>query len=623
MKHLPLILLALLFWTATTLSAATYYVDNEKGNDQNKGTSPETAWKSIKQVNQAKLLPGDSVLFRCGGFWRGNVLCQSGAVEKPVTYASYGKGPRPVITGSVPLDKISDWNKVPDLDNIWVTNKATLGKEKIVSAPFTKINWHSYCDDDGKIDFKILADQSGKKMPKEYQLTCLNSGQRSTNIQFTLAPFEVFSDKALVLRFKAKATVPFTIKSVSLMRKIAPWGSLGNCQTPKTDITTDWKEFEITFFTHKSEKDGRLSFFIGKDLPKGCVFSFVPLDAYFVDVHSNGINIDVGNMILIEKGKDQKFAGFKRWSVKELKEQADYYYDPETSLVYFRSDINPAEKYQMAEAALKCHIFSSNAHIVIDGFTMINGAAHGVGGGGIKANDIVIRNCDISWIGGGHLYTRNGQCTRYGNGIEFYGGGRNCLVENNTFSEVYDVAMTIQGRGEVVNENIIWRNNVVHHCEQAYEIWFSEKNSVIRNVIFENNTCVDAGICWGHRQRPDKRGTHLLGYGLKTNKIDHIIRNNVFANTNQNLIWYYNGRIGEFDIDNNVWWDDSMNTHSEKEQKLFAWDVNKNQVSFKEYQKRTGNDKNSKTVKPIFADPDHFDYRIVNKDEIGNAGAQR
>lgn len=405
------------------------------------------------------------------------------------------------------------------------------------------------------------------------------------------------------------------------MMQYSPWSGLGNTPWKGAEIGTEWTEHEVIFHVYKTDTKGRITFFIGNQLPKDCVFSFEPISGYFVDLQSNGINCDVGNLILIEKGKKEKFAGFKRWSVKALKEQADFYYEPETNRVYCYSDVNPAIKYQMVEAALKRNIFSINAHTVIDGFTIINGAAHGVGGGGMSAHDVIIRNNEITWIGGGHLYTRNGNCVRYGNGVEFYGGGRNCLVEKNIFSEIYDVAMTIQGRGNVVNENICWRNNIIHHCEQAYEIWFSEVNSIIKNVVFENNTCVDAGYCWGHRQRPDKRATHLLGYELQTKTIDQTIRNNVFSNSLQTLIWYFNPRLGEINADNNIWWDNSIGTDSEKENQLFSWDSNKNKVSFEKYRKQTGNDKHSKIVKPIFADPDHFDYRIINKAEIGNAGA--
>ncbi|MDO5582004.1 MAG: hypothetical protein Q4G69_12815 [Planctomycetia bacterium] len=619
MKNRLFALLAFILFTAGNVFGAIYYIDDQKGNDQNTGTAPETAWKTVRQVNQFDFKPGDSILFKRGGVWRGGISCKEGAPNNPITYASYGEGKKPVIMGSIPLVKESDWNQVPDRDHIWATCKPSVSKEKIPCEAIRKINWQHYCDGEGKINFKI---QKGENGQKEYQLTCLNSGKKASNIQLTLAPFEVISDKAFILRFRAKASIPFPLKNISLMRKNAPWGSLGSQSAAPSEIGTEWKEYEVLFLTSKSDKDGRLSFFLGENFPKGCVFSFVPLEAWHADVQSNGINIDVGNMILIENGKKEKIAGFKRWSIDELKEQADYYYQPETNIVYFYSNVNPAQKYQMIEAALKRHIFAMNAHTVIDGFTMINGAAHGVGGGGVCANDVVIRNSEISWIGGGHLYTRNGRCTRYGNGVEFYGGGIDCLVENNVFSEIYDVAMTIQGKGEVLNENIIWRNNIIHHCEQAYEIWFSEENSEIRNVVFENNTCVDAGICWGHRQRPNKRGTHLLGYGLKTKKIDQIIRNNIFTGTNQCLIWYYNDRLAEIKIDHNVWWDDSMGTGSEKEKGLFSWNANRTQVSYEEYRKKTGNDLHSKVVKPIFADPEHFDYRVINREEIGNAGAK-
>ena len=600
------------FFTLTmNLFATTYYVDNKNGNDDNTGTGEDVAWRTIDKVNGATLNPGDTVRFRRGGIWRGNIRPQAGEAGKPITYSTYGEGAKPVIMGSVPLTNESDWNRVPGRDNIWVTNETTLSGEHVPCPAVTGQEWSHHCDGNGKITFE--------KSEDGYCLTCLNSGERESNIQLILAPLDVPAGKAFVFRFRAKATKPFALKNVRLMMRTPPWSPVGHVVPSEMVVGTGWQEYELVFFTSVSEPDGRITFFIGHDFPEGCVLSFVPLEGYFTDVISNGINVDVGNMILIEKGKNEKFAGFKRWSIDELEEEADFYYEPETNLVYFRSEVNPAVKYRTIEAALKRNIFGGNNHLVIDGFCMINGAAHGVGAGG--QDDMTVRNCEISWIGGGHLYTRNNQPTRYGNGVEFYNGARNCLVENNVFSEIYDVAMTIQGPDKVVNENIVWRNNVVHHCEQAYEIWFTEKDSVIRNVLFENNTCVEAGHCWGHRQRPNKRATHLLGYQLKTEKIEHIIRNNVFTGSLQNLIWYYNDRIAEFDIDDNIWWDDSVNGDPEKMKELFSWDADKNRVSFDNYRKLTGNDSHSKMIKPVFADPEHFDYRILNRDEIGSAGA--
>ena len=51
---------------ASHVWAAEYYVDAVNGSDENEGTSPKAAWKSLDKVNQTELQPGDKVLF-CRG----------------------------------------------------------------------------------------------------------------------------------------------------------------------------------------------------------------------------------------------------------------------------------------------------------------------------------------------------------------------------------------------------------------------------------------------------------------------------------------------------------------------------------------------------------------------------
>ncbi|MDD3586835.1 MAG: right-handed parallel beta-helix repeat-containing protein, partial [Thermoguttaceae bacterium] len=566
--------------------------------------------------NAAVLLPGDSVLFRRGGVWRGNVFCQEGAEGKPITYSSYGKGNKPIIMGSVPLVKKSDWNQVSGHDNIWITNRAVLSQNKIEYSEAVKNSWICHCDGNAKSKFKAVQNSNSEK---EYQITCIDNGKKSSNIQLILTPLKVLKDNILVLRFRAKATIPFTIRRLSLMTRTSPWIKIGNYQGSGVKIEKEWSEHEVSFHVDRSTSDGRITLFIGSVFPKGSVLSIVPLEGYSAQiVESNGIDADVGNMILIEKEKNERITGFKRWSIEELQKQGDYYFEPSGNQVCFYSDVNPALKYRSVEAAVMHVMFTMKPHTVIDGFTITHGGDYGLHGVG---DNIVIRNNNFTWLGGGHFMTHdNGVPVRYGNGVEFYGAGRNCLVENNTFSEIYDTAMSFQGdRG--VFENILWRNNVVHHCEQAYEIWTKKVETDVKNVVFEYNTCIDCGYCWGHRERPNKRATPLLSYALRSKNLDQTIRYNIFCNSVQNLIWYYNPRLNEVKIDHNIWWDDSINTNLEKEEQLFSWNNDKIKVLFNEYRKRTGNDEHSKIVKPIFADPEHYDYRIVNRNEIGNVGA--
>ena len=50
---------------ALRINGTTYYVSNA-GDDENDGTSPEAAWKTLKKVAEFSLSPGDGVLFRRG-----------------------------------------------------------------------------------------------------------------------------------------------------------------------------------------------------------------------------------------------------------------------------------------------------------------------------------------------------------------------------------------------------------------------------------------------------------------------------------------------------------------------------------------------------------------------------
>ena len=60
-KLLYLTSLILLLGLVSTVQATTYYV-SPSGNDNNNGTSPSTAWKTITKVNSVTFAAGDSIL---------------------------------------------------------------------------------------------------------------------------------------------------------------------------------------------------------------------------------------------------------------------------------------------------------------------------------------------------------------------------------------------------------------------------------------------------------------------------------------------------------------------------------------------------------------------------------
>jgi hypothetical protein len=87
----------------STLSAqsVTYYVDAVSGLDANNGTSPASAWQSLTKVNGRTFEPGDSILFKSGSVWTGQLVPKgSGAQGKPIVIGKYGGSVKPRIDGN-------------------------------------------------------------------------------------------------------------------------------------------------------------------------------------------------------------------------------------------------------------------------------------------------------------------------------------------------------------------------------------------------------------------------------------------------------------------------------------------------------------------------------------------
>lgn len=243
---------------------------------------------------------------------------------------------------------------------------------------------------------------------------------------------------------------------------------------------------------------------------------------------------DVGNIIL-----DGKAAAFKRWTREDLKNQNDFWFDlTGDRRIRFYSEKNPAHLYDSIEAAVMNHVVDhSNASFVtVDGLDVRNGAAHGFGGS--NPNHLTIRNCDISWIGGGDQFRGGGEGrrVRFGNGIEFWSSARHCLVEKNRIWEVYDAGLTNQGTGKNVEENLVYRGNLIWNCEYSFEYWNREEESLTKNILFEKNLCYNAGFGWGHIQRPDKNGRCVMIYQNSARTENFVIRDNVFCDAVESLV---------------------------------------------------------------------------------------
>ncbi len=261
---------------------------------------------------------------------------------------------------------------------------------------------------------------------------------------------------------------------------------------------------------------------------------------------------DIGNIVL-----DHGAGGvaFKRGSLAECGNDLDFWCDPATFDVWMRSDANPGERWSSIELCEKIHCIDENsAHdVVYDSLALRYGAAHGIGGTDVKR--IVVRNCDISWIGGGYLYFDNfGNGVRYGNGIEFWSAAEDIVVESNRVWECWDAGLTNQSNGDgVVQRNIVWRGNEVWNCEYSYEYWQQGNGAVTENVKIEGNRFRDAGRGWGHRQRWNPNAAHLMFYDTTAKTRGFTIARNLFSRTEGCAVRLFNAWYPNMTLTDNVW----------------------------------------------------------------------
>jgi len=123
------------FPSSPVRAARSFHVDPEKGDDSLDGRAPATAWRTFRNVNGRKFLPGDAILLRRGGHWEeGLAPLGDGTKERPVTLGAYGEGPRPLVNGinrdAVLLANLSHW-VVRDLE---CTSDPDYGRAGVMAA---------------------------------------------------------------------------------------------------------------------------------------------------------------------------------------------------------------------------------------------------------------------------------------------------------------------------------------------------------------------------------------------------------------------------------------------------------------------------------------------------------
>jgi hypothetical protein len=143
----------LVFTLCFSAQAANFYVDTTSsgGNGTTTATSgTNAAFATLAQVNSAVQQFGDTVYFKRGQTWRGQLVPDSGTEGGYVTYSAYGTGVDPIIYGSKSANTVGDWTDLggniwrnsntafsTEVGNVIYNQGATVGVKRISSAALT------------------------------------------------------------------------------------------------------------------------------------------------------------------------------------------------------------------------------------------------------------------------------------------------------------------------------------------------------------------------------------------------------------------------------------------------------------------------------------------------------
>ncbi len=224
--------------------------------------------------------------------------------------------------------------------------------------------------------------------------------------------------------------------------------------------------------------------------------------------------------------------------------------------LYLRSDRgNPGEIYSSIEALPGYHLMwvKDAPDVHIDNLCLKYGGAHAISAGGKCVRGLHVTNCEIGWIGGTvqhYLGTDpnypeggRGTVTRYGNGVEIYGGCEDYLCADNYIHEVYDAGITHQytlGEGETcVMKNVCYRGNLIERCVYSIEYFLShtgDGESLMDGVEIEGNFLRFSGFGWGQQRHNFWTPAHIKSWNFENPARRYTIRHNVFDRAKYRLL---------------------------------------------------------------------------------------
>ena len=245
---------------------------------------------------------------------------------------------------------------------------------------------------------------------------------------------------------------------------------------------------------------------------------------------------------------------------------------------------NPGELFDSIEAVPRRAMFyvKENENVKIDNLCLKYIGIHAVAAWGNCVKGLRVTNCEIGWVGGtiqnyfgtdpNYPEGGRGTVTRYGNGVEIYGGCDDYEVSGCYIYQMYDAAITHQVStfGKTFEmKNVRYLDNLVEFCVYSIEYFLDitqgGDDSFMRNIEIAGNILRHSGEGWGQQRHNKHTPAHIKGWSYTNTASEFEIHDNVFecaayrmlhlvAKKKQSLpkmyrntyIQYENGMLGQY-----------------------------------------------------------------------------
>jgi hypothetical protein len=216
--------------------------------------------------------------------------------------------------------------------------------------------------------------------------------------------------------------------------------------------------------------------------------------------------------------------------------------------LYLRCDAgNPGEIFKSIEALPRRNMFNvkGNKNVRIDNLCLKYIGCHAISAGGPCVEGLKVTSCEIGWVGGciqhylgtdpNYPQGGRGTVTRYGNGVEIYGGCDDYEVSNCYIYQMYDAGITHQvstfGRTYQM-KNVRYLNNLVEYCvysiEYFLEINGGSENCFMDNIEMSGNILRYSGYGWGQQRHNKHTPAHIKGWSYTNTARNYAVHDNIF-----------------------------------------------------------------------------------------------